>query len=164
MTNWRLWFRVALAALSERSNQAFYDEIAPIYDQVFVNHRIHAETILDLLQEFGVDRDKAALVLDLGCGTGLLSTLLADQGLQVIGLDISFQSLVFSGSTNNESEWFRPTLMGCLLPIKCSKGWFVSVCVDIFQIYSKSLWKYAKCSLTTGCLSSVISLPHLGEP
>jgi ubiquinone/menaquinone biosynthesis C-methylase UbiE len=93
MTNWRLWFRVAWAALSERSNQAFYDEIAPIYDQVFVSHRVHAETILDLLQEVSVDRDEAALVLDLGCGTGLLSTLLADQGIQVIGLDISFRSL-----------------------------------------------------------------------
>ncbi|MDX2419204.1 MAG: methyltransferase domain-containing protein [Xanthomonadales bacterium] len=38
-------------------------------------------------------QEKHTLVLDLGCGTGLLSNILVSKGLDVIGMDISLESL-----------------------------------------------------------------------
>jgi len=93
MTKFWLWIKVIWSALSSRSNQDFYDRISPIYDEVFVDHRIHAETILEVLNDIYSDQEQETLVLDLGCGTGMLGTMLTDKGYKVIGLDISFKSL-----------------------------------------------------------------------
>ncbi len=85
--------KIAWAALSTRSNQAFYDQISPIYDEVFVEHRIHAETIVRLLCELYTAKKTETLVLDLGCGTGMVSKLLSEKGFKTIGLDESSDSL-----------------------------------------------------------------------
>ena len=93
MTKPWLWFKVILAALFSRSNQAFYDRISSIYDEVFVVHKVHAETILNVLEDIYLGQEDETLILDLGCGTGMLSSMLADNGFKVIGLDLSFESL-----------------------------------------------------------------------
>jgi len=93
MTELRQWFRIAWAALTSGSNQAFYDRISPIYDQVYVEHAVHADTMVRLLDELYRDRQRETLVLDLGCGTGLLSKLLLQHGFRVIGIDLSLRSL-----------------------------------------------------------------------
>jgi len=73
MSKFRLWWKVIWAALSSRSNQIFYDRISSIYDEVFVDHKIHAETMLKILSDIYTDHKHETLVLDLGCGTGILS-------------------------------------------------------------------------------------------
>lgn len=93
MTRFWLLLQVAWAALKSRSNQDFYDEIAPVYDKVFYGHRVHAETIARELSGLYAGKEEETLVLDLGCGTGMLSRLLAERGFRVIGLDVSFHSL-----------------------------------------------------------------------
>ena len=87
------WFKIAWAALTSGTTQKFYDRISTIYDDVFVDHRIHAEAIVGILKEIYADRESQTLVLDLGCGTGMLSRMLAENGFMVVGLDISFESL-----------------------------------------------------------------------
>lgn len=85
--------RVAWAALRAQSNRSFYDQIAGIYDTVFTDHRIHVDGVIRLLTERYPDGNRRPLVLDLGCGTGLLGKALGDQGFRVVGLDFSRKSL-----------------------------------------------------------------------
>ncbi len=88
-----LWWQVFKAALCSRSNRQFYDRIAPVYDQVFVEHEQHADRMVELLQSDLAGQADTTRVLDIGCGTGLLSRKLGDRGFDVTGLDISFESL-----------------------------------------------------------------------
>ncbi len=59
---------------------ASYDALDP--------DRSDLEVYVDIAQEFGAHR-----VLDVGCGTGTFSLLLADRGLEVIGVDPAAGSL-----------------------------------------------------------------------
>jgi ubiquinone/menaquinone biosynthesis C-methylase UbiE len=93
MASLRLWSRVFLAALFSKSNQQFYDRISPIYDQCFVTHKLHANNMAEMLLDGYKGRENNTLVLDLGCGTGLLSNILVGNGFEVIGVDISLESL-----------------------------------------------------------------------
>ncbi len=65
-----------------------YTGFAGVYD-LFMDNIPYEEWgvyVAGLLQEYGV-RD--GLVLDLGCGTGTLTRLLADRGYDMIGVDLS---------------------------------------------------------------------------
>lgn len=65
-----------------------YTGFAGVYD-LFMDNIPYEEWgayVTGLLQEYGV-RD--GLVLDLGCGTGTLTRLLADRGYDMIGVDLS---------------------------------------------------------------------------
>ncbi|MEJ1298217.1 MAG: class I SAM-dependent methyltransferase [Candidatus Sedimenticola sp. (ex Thyasira tokunagai)] len=125
---WQL-LKVAWAALSCRSNQAFYDRISPIYDEVFVDHRIHAKTIDGLLSGLYAGKEKATVVLDLGCGTGMISKLLSDRGFRVIGIDVSFESLRILARQGAQLPVIQaraerlPISNGCLQSVVCLGVW-----------------------------------------
>lgn len=87
-----LW-EVFSAALRSRSVEQFYDRISPVYDQVFVKHKVHADNMASILCQVYSGRETTTRVLDLGCGTGLLSCTLSDKGFEVIGVDVSLDSL-----------------------------------------------------------------------
>jgi len=89
-----LWWKILSAALCSRSNRQFYDRIAPFYDQAFVQHKIHADKMVEILAASYADRESSTRVLDLGSGTGLLTRTLSSKGFDVTGLDISFKSLL----------------------------------------------------------------------
>ncbi|MDH3888458.1 MAG: class I SAM-dependent methyltransferase [Gammaproteobacteria bacterium] len=93
MASLRLWGKVLVAALCSKTNREFYDRISPIYDQCFVTHKPHANTMAEILLEDCKGRGNKTLVLDLGCGTGLLSNILLSKGFEVLGIDISLESL-----------------------------------------------------------------------
>ena len=69
-----------------------YSGFAQVYDLFMDNipYEEWSEYVISLLREYGV---KDGLLLDLGCGTGTLTRLLADRGYDMIGLDISEEML-----------------------------------------------------------------------
>lgn len=69
-----------------------YTGFAAVYDMFMDNIPYEAWSgyLTELLREYGV---KDGLVLDLGCGTGTLTRLLADRGYDMIGVDISDEML-----------------------------------------------------------------------
>ena len=66
---------------------------ADVYDKFTQNSDVkgRAEYLRSLLNKFGVDK---GIVLDLACGTGLLSAQFIDCGYDVISVDSSFDMLV----------------------------------------------------------------------
>lgn len=93
MTSFWMWSRVLLAVIRSKSNQEFYDRISPIYDRCFVKHKLHADKMAELLRDLFRGRKNNTLIVDVGCGTGLLSKILVSNGFEVIGVDISLESL-----------------------------------------------------------------------
>lgn len=69
-----------------------YTVFAEVYDLFMdnIDHQQWAEYLEELLKSYGV---KDGLVLDLGCGTGALTELLAKKGYDMIGVDNSLEML-----------------------------------------------------------------------
>ena len=69
-----------------------YTGFAAVYDMFMDNipYREWTEYLTGLLQEYGVSD---GLVLDLGCGTGTLTRLMAAKGYDMIGIDVSAEML-----------------------------------------------------------------------
>lgn len=69
-----------------------YTGFAEVYD-LFMDNIPYEEWsvyLTGLLREYGID---GGLVLDLGCGTGTMTELLAEQGYDMIGIDLSEEML-----------------------------------------------------------------------
>ena len=69
-----------------------YTDFALVYDTLMDNtpYKEWCERICGILKENGIEKE---LVLDLGCGTGTLTELLAQEGYDMIGIDYSQEML-----------------------------------------------------------------------
>ena len=69
-----------------------YTEFAQVYDRFMDNvpYEAWCEGISKILTEHGISE---GLVLDLGCGTGTMTELLAEAGYDMIGVDNSEEML-----------------------------------------------------------------------
>lgn len=69
-----------------------YTDFALVYDTLMDNtpYKEWCKRIRDILKENGIENE---LVLDLGCGTGTLTELLAKEGYDMIGIDYSQEML-----------------------------------------------------------------------
>ena len=70
-----------------------YTDFALVYDTLMDNtpYEEWCKRVTSILNEEGIKND---LVLDLGCGTGTLTELLAQKGYDMIGVDLSYEMLV----------------------------------------------------------------------
>lgn len=80
-----------------------YSALASCYDSMTpdVNYSKYVDVLIKLSQKYGCTPD---IVLDLACGTGSLSLELASRGLDVIGIDASYEMLSEATLKNAEAE------------------------------------------------------------
>ena len=69
-----------------------YTDFALVYDTLMDNtpYEVWCERVVSILKESRIKND---IVLDLGCGTGTLTELLAKKGYDMIGVDLSYEML-----------------------------------------------------------------------
>lgn len=92
MLRFKLWYEKVMI------NMDAYTSFASVYD-MFMDNIPYGEWcayLTSLLKEYGVED---GILLDLGCGTGSLTELLAQEGYDMIGVD--FQRICF------RSQWRR---------------------------------------------------------
>lgn len=70
-----------------------YEAFAQVYDTMMqdIPYEEWADYIINLLEKFNC---KPEMILDLGCGTGTMTQLLAKKGYEMIGLDLSEDMLI----------------------------------------------------------------------
>ena len=87
-----------------------YDNFAAVYDRLMsdVDYKARTKRILQLFKEY--DRTPE-LLLDLACGTGGFSNEFAQNGIEVIGVDISEEML--SAARENSAKLGTDVLYLC---------------------------------------------------
>ena len=122
--------RVLLAALVSRSNREFYDRIAPIYDRVFTSHLVNADHMAEMVLESRRQQSGSLLVLDLGCGTGAVARRLNARGLDVVGIDVSLDSLRFLKAREPGARVIQADLNALPLSEGCAQA---AVCLGVWR-------------------------------
>ena len=80
----------------KNENTAMYTSFAMVYDELMDNipYEEWKEYLVHLLQKEGIQ--KGQVVVELGCGTGKMTRLLAKEGYQMLGIDISEEMLMIA--------------------------------------------------------------------
>lgn len=88
--------------MKKKKNVGLFDWIAPIYGLFYARQRKRFE---EVLQRVSKDLDLAVFttILDVGCGTGALATVLQKKGLVVTGIDPAVKMLGIA-QKKNQSE------------------------------------------------------------
>jgi ubiquinone/menaquinone biosynthesis C-methylase UbiE len=92
MPSFRQVLKLMAVAATSRSTRVFYDRVSPFYEQVFTDHLPHIQAMAAAVGERSLIKQQIK-VLDLACGTGVLTRQLEARGFCVTGLDFSFESL-----------------------------------------------------------------------
>lgn len=91
---------------SRNGTPQLFDRIAPIYDLFYSYQKSNYNTALDILfMDWPLPTYQN--IIDLGCGTGALCSVLKQRGLDVTGVDLSEKMLSFArGKKENNSIKF----------------------------------------------------------
>ena len=119
----------------ERSSwvRRFYVFMAPAYDLAFLSmpgYRHSARDLLDQLQAGPEDR-----VLDVGCGTGLLTLPLAERTKKVVGLDMSPEMLARLTAKAARQGLSIDLQQGSVLELPFADGAFTLVTTSFMLLY-----------------------------
>ncbi|MFA5332933.1 MAG: methyltransferase domain-containing protein [Candidatus Nanoarchaeia archaeon] len=78
-------------------NKKTYNELAEEYDKKWKNY-LDAESsaLFYFIKELRKSAKKELLILDVGCGVGLLSKILSEKGFQVKGIDFSGEMIKYA--------------------------------------------------------------------
>lgn len=77
---------------NERGKRDLFDKIAPIYGLFYGYQKWHYRRLLKRMQD-KVDFSRYKNIIDVGCGTGALCSVLHERGLVVTGVDPALQML-----------------------------------------------------------------------
>ncbi|MBI4726702.1 class I SAM-dependent methyltransferase [candidate division TA06 bacterium] len=114
--------------MTENTSLPPYGQIAPIYDILMseVDYKSWAEYILKLLERTGIKPGQS--LLDLACGTGTMSLLLARAGYQVAGIDLSPEMLKVARQKSKEQNLALEYFQGDLRTFKAGSNYNVITC------------------------------------
>jgi SAM-dependent methyltransferase len=102
------------ALKSGDSMDAYKDNLAYIHDVGFGDYaRNSARGLLDILRRGGVT---TGLVVDLGCGSGIWASELANAGYQILGIDISAAMIDIARARVPEADFNVGSLLRAKLP------------------------------------------------
>ncbi|MBR5116863.1 MAG: class I SAM-dependent methyltransferase [Lachnospiraceae bacterium] len=127
---------------------AVYAGFAEIYDRLMcdVLYEKWADLLEMMIRRYGVSRPVGAkggkrdalaeerdLIVDLGCGTGTLTGILADRGYDMMGIDLSPEMLMIAQEKNAVRKRAIPYICQDMreLDLYCTAGTFLSLCDSI---------------------------------
>ena len=95
---------MSLTPLDKKAVRRAFDRAAPGYDKQAILEQEVESRLFERLEYF---RQQPGLILDLGCGTGSASRVLATQyaGANIISLDWSAAMLAMAGSAGCDTAW-----------------------------------------------------------
>lgn len=106
------------------STREGYDLTAAFYAERFHDH-LHAKPLdRAMLTGFAGLVDRGGVVADVGCGTGATSRLLTDQGLDVLGIDLS-PNMIAEARRLNPDLGFE---VGSMTKLAFDDGHFHAIC------------------------------------
>ena len=130
-----------------------YTDFAEVYDEFMDNtpYEEWCERLINIIEEYGISKpvseeelaalseEEAALVsernlvLDLGCGTGTLTEMMADAGYDMMGIDMSYDMLQVAMDKQADSEHNIMYLCQDMreLELYCTVGTVICVCDSI---------------------------------
>ncbi|MDP2806839.1 MAG: class I SAM-dependent methyltransferase [bacterium] len=114
--------------MTENTNLPPYGQIAPIYDILMsdVDYRSWTEYILKLLERAGARPGQS--LLDLACGTGTMTLLLAKAGYRVTGMDLSPEMLKVARQKTMDQGLALEFFQGDLRTLKTESNYNVITC------------------------------------
>ena len=152
-----LWQQVRLPLINWVNNMDFsresYTDFAEVYDE-FMDNTPYDEwcrRLIHIIEEYGISKpvseeelaalseEEAALasernlILDLGCGTGTLTEMMADAGYDMMGIDLSYDMLQVAMDKQAESGHNIMYLCQDMreLELYCTVGTVICVCDSI---------------------------------
>ena len=99
-------------AQNRKQSTLLFDRLAPFYDQFYGCHKKGFALVLDsLYRELNLHR--CGSIIDVGCGTGALCSLLRQRGLEVTGVDQSEKMLSRARSKpeNKSIQFLRANIL-----------------------------------------------------
>lgn len=115
-----------------------YTGFAQVYDEFMdnIDYQSWCEYIIKILKQYGIDSEGGNkfgnnIVLDLGCGTGNITEILAKEGYDMIGVDNSYDMLNIAMSKRKNDEILYLLQDMCELELYGTVAAAVSVCDSI---------------------------------
>ncbi len=111
----------------------FYALLAPIYDRTFLMLPGYRDSATDLIARLGVQGGQS--IMDVGCGTGLLTLPLAERGGRVVALDLSPAMLQKLSAQVADRGLVVDTREGSALNLPAAKDVFAHVTTAFMLLY-----------------------------
>ncbi|MBD2175908.1 class I SAM-dependent methyltransferase [Pseudanabaena sp. FACHB-1998] len=126
------------------------------------HHQYLLPTLLSLLSEIKQEKNYKLRVLDIGCGNGSLSNLLAKQGYEVVGIEDSISGIAAATKSFPECKFINASVYD--IPYAKLEGEFdVVISTEVIEhlMYPRELVKSAKrCLKPNGRL--ILTTPYHG--
>ena len=120
-----------------------YKFFASVYDRMMDNipYDDWEQYLLQILYKFGVSPE--AHIAELGCGTGIMTRKLADDGFVMTGIDLSEEMLEVARSKETKATYLHMDMRALMLPEK--QDAIISVCDSVnYLLTNEDLYRTMK--------------------